>query len=444
MLILPQNLRSFVFACAIVILSGIVPTAAGQNDPNSNPCNLPQSAAVATLSPASSQAAVQPLTTYGLTPVGSGQIVYDSNQGVCWLADANLAGNPLVQQALGVTGINPDGTMDYQTALNWVSAMNSYNSPHGYLGQHNWQLPSNPLDDATCSSLNNGNFGVSCTGNGLGNLYSVGLASTYPDGVISNFTDTIPPFDNLQPGLYWTATPATNGHHAGQTTFSFNTGLNGANTTKYNYFYVLAMVHGAIGTPPTGTGVLPYTTGPAAGLAVYDTATGFSWTLNANLAAADTFGVTGNTTIYPKKNCDVSQVNCRTYIVPKIDSDGTMLYSESASWLAGMNAPPYAGSTKPWKMPSLHEIKTLYQDLGLQPGTPALTAHGSVGPFLHLQPGFYWQCERDPGLTSQSPCDLSLYPVPNYMYSFNFENGFENTDKLNKQFYVMVYYPALQ
>jgi hypothetical protein len=384
----------------------------------------------------------RPITTHGLTPEGWGQIVYDSNQGVCWLANANLAGNPIIRQTLGVTGINPDGTMDYPTALNWVNALNSYNGGQGYLDQYHWQLPSNPLDDATCSSLNNGNFGVSCTGDGLGNLYSVGLASTYPDNVIPNFTDTIWPFQNLQPGLYWTATPATNGHSAGQTTFSFNTGLNGANTTKYNYFYVLALTHGAIGTPPTGTGILPYTTGSAAGLAVYDTATGFSWTLNANLAAVNTFGVTGTTTIDPIKNCDVSQVNCSTYIVPKVDSDGAMLYSETASWLAGMNAAVYAGSTIPWELPLLDEINKLNKHLGLQPGSLALTAHGSVGPFVNLQPGFYWQCERDPGLTSQSPCDLSLYPVPNYMYSFNFAEGFENTDKLNKQFYVMVYYPA--
>jgi hypothetical protein len=438
MLILLHKLRSFSFACAIVFISGVVSIAAGQNEANSNPCKVPQSA-VAQSSAASSQEVSQAITTHGLTPVDRGQIVYDSNQGVCWLADANLAGNPVARQMLDVTGINPDGTMDYPTALNWVAALNSYNGGRGYLNHTHWQLPSNPLDDATCSSLNHGNFGVSCTGNGLGNLYSVGLASTYPESISPNFTDTIWPFENLQPGLYWTANPAPTG---GETTFSFNTGLNGANTTKYNYLHVLALTHGAIGTPPTGTGVLPYTTGPAAGLAVYDPATGDSWILNANLAAVDTFGVTGTTTIFPKKKCDTSQVNCTTYIVPKINSDGAMLYSETASWLAGMNAPAYAGSTTPWEMPLLAEIKKLNKHLGLQPGNPALTANGSVGPFLNLQPGFYWQCERDPGLTSQSPCDLSLYPVPDYMYSFNFAEGFENTDKLSKQFYVMVYYPV--
>ena len=133
MMILLTKLRSFSFACAIVFISGVVSTAVGQNESNSNPCKVPKST-VDQLSAAASQEVSQPITTHGLTPVGRGQIVYDSNQGVCWLADANLAGNPVARQMLGVTGINPDGTMDYPTALNWVNALNSYNSPHGYLG----------------------------------------------------------------------------------------------------------------------------------------------------------------------------------------------------------------------------------------------------------------------------------------------------------------------
>jgi hypothetical protein len=55
--------------------------------------------------------------------------VYDSNLGVCWLADGNLAGDPAVvalikpsMTTVNADGsapvINPDGTMDYETALN--------------------------------------------------------------------------------------------------------------------------------------------------------------------------------------------------------------------------------------------------------------------------------------------------------------------------------------
>jgi hypothetical protein len=139
--------------------------------------------------------------TQGLISIADGLIVYDENQGLCWLANANLAGHATAREILGVTGINPDGTMDYATALNWVAALNNFDRGKGALGQHNWQLPQNPLDDPTCSSFNNGNFGVSCTGTALGNLYNIGLGVPYPNSVLPGFTDSTPPFVNLQPGL---------------------------------------------------------------------------------------------------------------------------------------------------------------------------------------------------------------------------------------------------
>jgi hypothetical protein len=94
-----------------------------------------------------------PNTNHGLVPADWGLIVYDENQGVCWLANANLAGDPLVRAAMEVAGINPDGTMDYATALLWVDAMNSFDHGHGVLGHNNWQLPSTPqFDPTSCSS----------------------------------------------------------------------------------------------------------------------------------------------------------------------------------------------------------------------------------------------------------------------------------------------------
>jgi hypothetical protein len=68
----------------------------------------------------------------------SGQMIHDPNQHVYWLADANLAGNSTIRSQLGVKGINPNGTMDYQTALKWVDALNAYDNGRGYLGHHNW------------------------------------------------------------------------------------------------------------------------------------------------------------------------------------------------------------------------------------------------------------------------------------------------------------------
>jgi hypothetical protein len=87
--------------------------------------------------------------THGLTSVDGGVIIYDANQKLCWLGNANLAGDSEARAHVKLAPtnrdgstpvINPDGTMNYQTALNWVSALNSYNG-EGWLNHHNWQLP---------------------------------------------------------------------------------------------------------------------------------------------------------------------------------------------------------------------------------------------------------------------------------------------------------------
>jgi hypothetical protein len=379
-------------------------------------------------------------TTRGLAPAGLSLVVYDSNQELCWLANANLAGSAEIRALIGVTGINPDGTMTYAVALNWVNAMNNFDGGQGLLGHNNWQLPVTPrFDHTNCSSSNHGTFGVLCSGSALGNLYNVGLNLTFPNSVVPTFTNTVWPFQNLQPGLYWT----TDSDAGGEVTFSFNTGLNGANTTKYNYFHVLPMTKDVLGTPPSGTGVLPYASGIAAGKAVYDNNTGLSWTLDANLAAEETFSVSGTTSMGPTVS--------KTYLTgPLIDVDGSMLFTTingPGGWLTAMNASKYAGTDK-WKIPSLADLKTLSQDLNLPPGDTRLEAQGHLGPFWNLQPSFYWSCERDQTGDRQSPCDPSLYPSENkrrgivYEYSFDFDNGFEGTDFDTKEFYVMVYYPV--
>ena len=43
----------------------------------------------------------QPVSTLGSPPVPQAPIVYDPNQSVCWLANADLAGDPAMRTALG-------------------------------------------------------------------------------------------------------------------------------------------------------------------------------------------------------------------------------------------------------------------------------------------------------------------------------------------------------
>jgi len=370
------------------------------------------------------------------------QTIYDPHQRVYWLADANLAGNATLRAQLGVTGINPNGTMNYQTALKWVNALNAYDRGKGYLGHNNWQLPVTPSVDPTCAAptgRDGNSFGPSCTGSALGSLYSVLLGYTYPDSVVPNFTNTVLPFHNLQPALYWSAAvPESSG---GQPTFSFNIGIAFTNTVTYNFMHVLPMRHGVIAdTTPTGNGtVVPYSRGIAAGKAVYDTKTRITWVLNANLAASSSFGVSGTTTIHNDNTHGV-------LTVPLINNNGAMLFATTKTWLKAMNKSNYAGASD-WEMPKLSDLQTLYSNLRLQTGDTRMTKQGSVGPFTNLQPFFYWACMRDQNGSSQSPCNGK--PAGNgpkkgadMEWAFNFNNGFQGTDQSNKCFYMMVYYPA--
>ena len=386
-----------------------------------------------------------PFLTQGLYPVGDGSIVYDSNNGVCWLAEANLASNTLVRSELGVPGINPNGTMTYATALLWVAAMNSYNHNLGYLGHNNWQLPDFPSSDPGCSSFNMNSFGEGCTASAFGNLYNVGLQRTFPDSVVPLLFNQVGPFEVMPSGLYWTSDvvppPAI-----GQETVSFNTGAHGANTPLYNYLHVLPMYVGSIGPPPAapGMGIVHYTSGPAAGKAVYDSNTGVTWPFNANLAQSQRFGVNGTTAI-------TSPVLGTTITVPLIDSAGTMLLEtaqDKGGWIDGMNKANFAGVNN-WTLPSETELLDLYSDLNPQVGDLRFLVLSQTGPFQRLQPFFYWGCERKQKGSSQSPCDPNLFPGlspgPNpvhMQWSFDMDNGFQGTDLPGKLFYVMVYYPA--
>jgi hypothetical protein len=384
--------------------------------------------------------------------VGDGNIVWDQNLGVCWLTNANLAGDQAVRKMVKLSStnldgsapvINPDGTMDYETALNWVAALNSYNGGKGWLNHNNWQLPATPYTDPTCSSVNGENFGVQCTNSALSNLYYVGLKEVYPASTGPFTFDVVWPFFGLSEGLYWTSDMGAD--NSGQATFSFNNGQSGANTTKYNFFHVLPISRSALGPLPTGTGVLPYSSGPATGIAVYDTTTGFSWTEDANLAAATKFGVTGTTTLK-------SDVNGSMVTVPLFNDNGAVYFtaidpSAATGWIVSMNTKKYAG-TDTWELPHVADLAQLYKDLGLKPGDVRLEWPFTVGPFWFLQPGFYWSCERDQNKNLNGPCDPSLSPTPpganavQMEFSFNFDDGFLGTDRSIKQFFVTVYYPA--
>src|SRR5579863_528841 len=72
-----------------------------------------------------------------------GQTVYDTEADITWLANANLA----AFKTFGVDGVNPDGSMEWTVAQNWVAALNAAR----YLGSSQWSLPTTQMPDEGCS-----------------------------------------------------------------------------------------------------------------------------------------------------------------------------------------------------------------------------------------------------------------------------------------------------
>ena len=65
-------------------------------------------------------------------------LIYDDVLGITWLQDANLAAS----NRFGVSEIQSNGSMNWNTAHNWIAALNA-DGENGYLGFNNWRLPTN-------------------------------------------------------------------------------------------------------------------------------------------------------------------------------------------------------------------------------------------------------------------------------------------------------------
>ena len=358
-----------------------------------------------------------------------GRTVYDSRLAVTWLADANLAAT----ETFGVQNINKSGSMNYATAVRWVAAMNAFDSGAGYLGHNNWQLPTAPDIDKTCelTGRHGEPFGFMCSGSALGSLYYVSLGLREPDSAVRNSENQVGPFQNFQPYLYWSKSPAADPKQ-GFVSFSFNTGFQGANVFR-NYLYVLPMIKGKLpSTPPTSDNHLQANPG---GRTVYDPIAQVTWLADANLAATQTFGVA------------------------EINRDGSMDHETAVRWVRALNQADdghgYLGHTN-WDLPetgapdpscsmkgttgygcTYSALGSLYRGLGLRPGESDVgPSNAHVGPFYNMQPYLYWACA---GESASSPC-RSNGPAEGFEWNFSLGNGFQGTNLVGNDLYVMVYY----
>ena len=366
-----------------------------------------------------------------LVPAADGQTVYDPNLKVTWIADGNLAG----KQTFGVSGINKTGSMDYATALRWVDAMNKADNGAGYLGHNNWQLPTAPSRDASCARTgrHGESFGFHCSGSALGSLYYGSLGLREPNTAVRMPANKVGPFNDFQPYLYWSGSAAADPKQ-GFVSFSFNSGFQGANV-PLNYLYALPMIKGKLpGTPPAAGQGLQVNPGEQT---VYDPVAKITWLADANLAAKQTFGVAAG-----------------------INPDGSMEHAAAVEWVAAMNRADqgrgYLGQTN-WQLPetgppdgscsmkgttgydctgsAMGEL--FYKQLGLRRGeSVAAVPDVKVGPFHDIQPYLYWACEAE---TAASPCQTAG-PADGFEWNFSFGNGFEGTNLLGNDLYVIVYY----
>jgi len=369
------------------------------------------------------------------TPRGSsfsrdagGETVYDRARDVTWLANANLPAT----LPLGVKGINASGSMDYKTALRWVAALNAYGGGKGYLGRTDWALPSVPPKDPACSSKNRYSFGFGCTKSMFAELYAGALGLTYPSTAVAIPSTKVKGFVNVQPYLYWSLSP--NANHAenenGYTTFSFDNGFQGSNVSR-NHIYAIPMLKGKLA---------PAEARALGDKVVYDPAADVTWLADANLAAAERFGVAG------------------------IAPSGSMSHTTAEAWVDAMNKAEggrgYLGQ-KRWQLPPT--LKTdptcsakdnfgfgcegsplgslYYKVLGKKRGEPVAAAPSTTaGPFYNLEPYLYWACHAAAdGIACNADPDL---PSHVFGWSFSFGNGFQGTTMYANELYVIAYHPG--
>jgi hypothetical protein len=398
-----------------------------------------------------------------------GSTVFDTSTGLTWLQNADLPAS----QAFGLDCsptrttdcINPNGSMDWVAARDWIARMNNAD----YLGHNNWQLPPTATFDVGCTAAGtHGNsFAFNCSGSALGSLYYNSLGLTAPNSALPTAQNTVGPFTNFQPNNYWSGTKNPSSG-LGYLTFSFATGLGdrivGANAMSDpsnpnkvtsiggTFLNVLPMIPGT----PTGAGPLQSTLG---GQGVFDPATGVTWAADASLAA--TFAKS------PSLMAEIGMQVCNgigsngVNTAPNcINADGTMNWPSAEQFVTALRGIHYLGQSG-WILPPIGNQGCLaqacsdpalnpmaylyYNQFGLKTGTsvasaPAVTAAND--PFGNWQPEYYWSCQasnnNDP---IGSSCDYqSTLPAPDFGWDFSLGNGYESTDLKIQDFFVTAYY----
>jgi hypothetical protein len=400
--------------------------------------------------------------------IPEGETVYDIVNHVTWLADGNLPamsvpgtlnfrfGLPLCPDlTIEPTEpcVNLSGSMNYTSAVAWVQGMNDAN----YLGHNDWQLPTAPSKDTYCSGEGpkpyRESFAFGCKKNALGSLYYEALGLKAPNTAVPIPPNTVGPFSNFQPNLYWSGSGGGGNLSCTIANFSFASGAQGGGCGG-DFGDVLPMIKGEVlGMPiPAGSSELYVNPG---GQTVYDPETNVTWLADANLAATWLSG----STLSEFDTLGLPRCKTAPDTKPCVALDGSMNYESAEQFIANMNAydhgKGYLGQTN-WQLPSLeascptyscggdrNPMGNLYYDqLNFTAGTPVVPVPDiAVGPFHHLLPFPYWECLAK---TIQDACETGdkfpQVPGANSEWGFSFGTGFLGTERFTANHFVTVYY----
>lgn len=111
-----------------------------------------------------------------------GGLIYDSDQNITWLQDANYA---------KTSGYDLTGVLNFHDVQNWASSLI-------FGGYDDWRLPSG-------NNLNGSSYcyGYNCVESELGHLFYVDLGISAGNGVPRIPDPAFSPFINIQSDVYW-------------------------------------------------------------------------------------------------------------------------------------------------------------------------------------------------------------------------------------------------
>jgi hypothetical protein len=386
--------------------------------------------------------------------IPEGETVYDIVNHVTWLVEGNLAKtlpdgtNVLFGLTVCKTPTteptnacaNADGSMSYTSALAWILGMNAAS----YQGHQTWQLPTAPLKDHGCTGVGPApfreGFAFDCDAGALGYLYYTAFGLKAPNTAVPIPPNTVGPFINFQPNLYWSGSPG-GGLTCTIGNFSFGSGAQSGGCGG-DYADVLPMIQGkAPGImSATGKGLEVNSDGTL----VYDPETHDTWLADADLAASNRFGLAPCKTPTKPQPCvaangAMNYYSATQYILAMNEFDGGTGYLHHTDWVlppidAGCPTYGCGGDSNP--MGNLY-----YSQLKLVAGKPVVTVPDiAIGPFEDLQPFPYWSCLADTIQDDCEPAKLSTEPSRNSEWGFSFATGFLGTARETANHYVTAYF----